>query len=58
MDIVGLSTALSSVQISNDIQVAMLSKSLDTLEDMGDGMTKMLEQSVNPHIGQHIDYLV
>ncbi len=49
---------MSAVSLSTDVQVAMLSKSLDTLENMGDGLTKMMESSVYPYLGQSIDYLV
>lgn len=55
MDITSLSTALSMTQVTNDIGVAMLSKQMDTMEDMGDSMIKLMEQSVNPHIGGNID---
>ena len=52
MDIAGLSTNLSTV---NDVQVAVLRQSLDTLETSGDSLTKMMEASVNPELGQNID---
>lgn len=55
MDVAGLSTALSSTQLVNDVQVAVLKQSLDTLETNGDGLTKMMEASVNPGLGQNID---
>ena len=55
MDVAGLSTALSSTQLVNDAQVAVLKQSLDTLETNGDGLTKMMEASVNPGLGQNID---
>lgn len=55
MDIAGLSMALGTVQASNDVSTAVLSKSLDTMEEMGNAMTKMMEQSVMPHLGQNID---
>lgn len=55
MDIASLSTALSMSQVNNDIGVLMLSKQLDTVEVMGDSMIKMMEQSVNPHLGANID---
>ena len=58
MDIASLSTAMSTQNILNDVGVAMLSKSLDTVEDMGDGMVKIMESSVTPHLGQNIDYYV
>ena len=58
MDIASLSTAMNTQNILNDVSVAMLSKSLDTVEDMGDGMVKIMESSVTPYLGQNIDYYV
>lgn len=58
MDISSLAISMSHQQVNNDIQVAVLSKSLDTFEDMGADLKKMLEASVTPHLGQNIDYLV
>ena len=58
MDIASLSTAMSTQNILNDVSVAILSKSLDTVEDMGDGMVKIMESSVTPYLGQNIDYYV
>lgn len=55
MDIAGLSTNLSTINVVNDVQVAVLRQSLDTLETSGDGLTKMMEASVNPELGQNID---
>lgn len=58
MDIASLSIAQSTINVASDVQVAVLGKSLDTMETLGDGMKKMLEYSVTPHLGQNIDYLV
>ena len=58
MDIASLSTALSMTQVSNDFGAIMLCKQLDTMENMGDSMIKLMEQSVNPHIGGNIDISV
>ena len=55
MDIASLSTALSMTQVRNDFGAIMLGKQLDTMENMGDSMLKLMEQSVNPHIGGNID---
>lgn len=55
MDIAGLSTNLSTINVVNDVQVAVLRQSLDTLETSGDSLTKMMEESVNPELGQNID---
>ena len=53
-----LSIALNSIQTSNDIGIAVLAKNLDVMNTEGDALTKMMELSVNPGIGQNIDYLV
>lgn len=58
MDIPALSIALNSIQTSNDIGIAVLAKNLDVMNTEGDALTKMMELSVNPGIGQDIDYLV
>jgi hypothetical protein len=55
MYIAGLSTNLSTINVVNDVQVAVLRQSLDTLETSGDSLTKMMEASVNPELGQNID---
>lgn len=58
MDIAALSTALSTTKVSNDVSVAMLKKSLDTLDTTGENMVKMMELSVNPNLGQNIDLTI
>ena len=63
MDIAGLSTALSSARLSNQVGIAMLSKSMDQNEAAGEGLIKMIdasamELSVTPHIGSNIDLSV
>lgn len=60
MDIAGLSTALSHVQLMNDFSIAMLSKSMDTVDTLGAGLVEMIdasamELSVNPAVGSNID---
>ncbi len=55
MIIGGLDTSISTSNINNDIQVAMLRKSLDTIETSGAELTKMMEASVTPELGQNID---
>jgi hypothetical protein len=58
MDIAALSMSLNQINTSSEVGVAMLSKALDTQETMGAEMVKMMEQSVNPHIGANIDVSV
>ena len=59
MDIPALSMALSQNRILNDVGVAMLSKSLDTMEGAGEAlvstMDSSMELSVNPDIGANLD---
>lgn len=55
MIIGGLYTSISTSDINNDIQVVMLRKSLDTIETSGAELTKMMEASVTPELGQNID---
>lgn len=58
MDIAQLSMDMSTQNILSDVSVAVLKNSLDTMEDLGNGMTKMMESSVTPYLGHNIDYLV
>lgn len=58
MDIAQLSMDMSTQNILSNVSVAVLKNSLDTMEDLGNGMTKMMESSVTPYLGQNIDYLV
>ena len=63
MDIAGLSTALSSARLNNEVGIAMLSKSLDVSQATGDKMVEMIsaadmERSVRPNLGGSIDLYV
>ena len=58
IDIPALSMAMSQNKVMSDVSVAMLSTSLDTFQEAGDSMTKMMEQSVNPNLGGNIDISV
>lgn len=59
MDIPALSMALSQNKLLNDVGVAMLSKSLDTMQENGDALVATIqsaqELSVNPDIGANLD---
>ena len=59
MDIPALSMALSQNKVLNDVGVAMLSKSLDTMESAGEALVSTIdsaaELSVNPNLGANID---
>lgn len=59
MDIPALSMALSQNKILNDVGVAMLSKSLDSMQKTGEALVATIdsaaELSVNPDIGANFD---
>ena len=50
-----LTLSVSDTGSMNAIDMAMLRKSLDTVETSGSMITQMMEQSVNPNIGANID---
>ena len=61
MNITGLSMAISQINTKTDVGTALLSKSLDANEQMGDGLIKMIdkstmERSVNPNVGSNVDF--
>lgn len=60
MDIAGLSTTLSTMDIQAKVGTAMLDKALDLGEVLGEGMVEMIdasamELSVNPNVGANVD---
>ncbi len=55
MDIAMASILQSQSQIITNVNTAVLSMNLDTVDMLGDSLIKMMEQSVNPGLGQNID---
>lgn len=58
-----LTSAMQGINTQSDVGVAMLSKSLDSMEITGDATVQMmdrmrLENSVNPNLGSNIDIMV
>ncbi len=59
MTINSMAPASAAVSVGNaTISTAVLAKSLDTFEQTGESLIKMMELSVNPHIGGNFDMLV
>lgn len=58
MDIAALSMQASSLQASDMVSVAVFKKTLETMEGTEESLIKMMEQSVNPNLGQNIDLRV
>ena len=62
MDIAGLSMSLSQMKATQQVSVSVMKLSMDTAKNHGSEMvqmiqnnTRMLEQSVTPHLGASID---
>lgn len=60
MDIAGLSMSMASANLQNKVGTAMLSKTMDTNEALGQGLVEMIdsaamERSVTPQVGANID---
>ena len=58
MDITKLSLMNTQASTMNAVGFAVLDMSMETVEEAGDSMVKMMEQSVTPHLGQNIDVSV
>lgn len=58
MEITALSSVLSQSELVTKASAAVLDMNLDQIEEMGDAMAKMMEQSVYPHLGQSVDVRV
>lgn len=58
MDIAALSMQTASLNASDMVSVAVFKKTLETIEGSGESMIQMMEQSVNPNLGQNIDLRV
>lgn len=58
MSIANYSVEMSQAQLMSDIGMAVLDMSLDSFEGMASEVTKLMESSVLPHLGQNIDIMV
>ena len=58
MTLSALSVNASSIDTGSAVGLAMVKKSLESIEANGDSLTKMREASVTPYLGQNIDYTV
>lgn len=62
MDIAALSIGLSQMKVSQQASISIMKMAMDTAKSQAADMakmlevnTKMMEQSVNPHVGSKID---
>lgn len=55
IDVAAYSVANAQTKVEQGIGTAMLKKTMDMQESMGDQLVQMMEQSVNPGLGRNID---
>ncbi len=55
MDIAALSMSLSQMKVANQASISVLKLTMDTAQEQMEDMTKIMEQSVNPHVGSNLD---
>ena len=58
MELGAISNTLNTRNVSSQFDAAILRKSMDSMEEMGDSIIKMMERSVYPNLGQNIDTTV
>ena len=58
MDIAALSTSMAMEQLSVSVNMAVMSKVLDTAEASAEVLTQMTESLAVPGLGENIDIMV
>lgn len=58
MDISGLSVSMSTSSINTGLEVALLSKVLDSAEATGEALNEMMDAVAIPGLGENIDIRV
>lgn len=54
-DIAGLSTAMAQSQLMSNLGTELLAEQLEQMQLSTDSLTKIVESSVQPHLGSTID---
>ena len=55
--IADMSIAMAGNQLMTNVSTAVLDMTMDTYQEAAE-LTKMMETSVTPHLGQHIDMTI
>jgi len=58
ISIAALSTSMSTNNLLTEVSFALCEMALEDMEVNSEGLRKIMEQSVTPHIGQNIDISV
>ena len=53
-----MSIAMAGNQLMTNVSTAVLCMTLDTYQEHAVELTNMMEASVTPHLGQHIDMTI
>lgn len=55
MDIAAMSMGLSQMEIMNEASTSVLKMAMDNSTEQMEDLAKVMEQSVNPHVGSNVD---
>lgn len=55
MDIAALSVIYHQIAAKQEAGIAILKKAMETMEANNEALLRLMEQSVNPHIGSNVD---
>ena len=58
MDIASLSMGLAQQNLLTQVSIAVLDQTLETVSSNSETLTKMMEHSVQPELGQNIDIFI
>lgn len=56
--IADMSIEMANNKLMTNVSMAVLDMTLDTYQEQGDELTKMMEASVTPYLGQNIDVTI
>ena len=55
MDVAAMAVVMKQGQLMRQVGIAVMKKAMDSAEMSTENLLKVLEQSVNPNLGQNID---
>ncbi|WP_440894810.1 YjfB family protein [Amphibacillus sp. Q70] len=55
IDIAKLSIAMNQSQLKQQASISVMKKTMDQAEMQSEQMIQMLQQSIQPHLGGHVD---
>ncbi|MED0704646.1 YjfB family protein [Aneurinibacillus aneurinilyticus] len=55
MDIAAMATSLKAASLGTAVSLAVTKKAMDTQKEAGAQLVELLEKSMQPHLGNHIN---